>query len=256
MIQYHNIDPIIISFGVLKISWYSLSYVAGILFGWHYTSFLSAKFNLLITKKQIEDFITWVVISIIIGGRLGHVIFYDLNQYLANPIEILKTYEGGMSFHGAIIGILIASIIYSRKYSVSLSIITDLISTAAPLGIMLGRIANFINGELYGRATDVSWAVIFPSDPEFPRHPSQIYEAASEGLLLFIIMNFIAFKYNSLKIPFFQTGLFLIFYGVFRSICEIFREPDDILWCLTEGQVLSIPMIILGSYLLRKTYNK
>ena len=252
MIPYHNIDPIIISFGVLKVSWYSMSYVTGILFGWHYSGYLAQKFDLQITKKQIEDFITWIIISIIIGGRLGHVLFYDLDEYLANPIDILKTYEGGMSFHGAIIGVLIASLLYSRKHKIKLSTITDIIVTIAPFGIMLGRMANFINGELYGRATNVPWGIVFPDNPEFPRHPSQIYEAFSEGLLLFLIMNFMVFKYRAFHKPFLQTGLFLILYGIFRSICEIFREPDGIFWFLTEGQLLSIPMIISGIFILRE----
>jgi phosphatidylglycerol:prolipoprotein diacylglycerol transferase len=247
MIPYHNIDPVIASFGVLKISYYSLSYVIGILFGWYYACFLSQKFALPITKKQIEDFITWVIISIIIGGRLGHVLFYDPIWYFTHPIEILKTYEGGMSFHGAIIGVLIASFFYAKSQKIQMSIITDLICTVGPFGIMLGRIANFINGELYGRFTDVPWGMIFPDSPEFPRHPSQIYEAASEGLLIFIIMNIAAFKFNAFQQKYLQTGLFLISYGIARSICEIFREPDDIFWIFTEGQLLSIPMIVLGA---------
>jgi phosphatidylglycerol:prolipoprotein diacylglycerol transferase len=252
MIPYHNIDPVIASFGVLKISYYSLSYVIGILFGWYYSKLLAHKFQLAISGQQIEDFITWIIISIIIGGRLGHVFFYDAEAYLANPIEILKTYEGGMSFHGAILGVLIASILYSKSCRIPLYIITDLISTVGPFGIMLGRFANFINGELYGRFTNVPWGMIFPDSPEFPRHPSQIYEALSEGLLIFIIMNITAFKFGAFQKNYFQTGLFLILYAIARSICEIFREPDDMFWFFTEGQLLSIPMIILGICLLKR----
>ena len=252
MIPYHNIDPVILSFGTLKVSWYSLSYVIGIIFAWYYAVFLSKKFKLSITPRQIENFITWVIISIIIGGRLGYVLFYELDEYLDDPIEIFKTYNGGMSFHGAIIGVMLGAFFYTRKYNLSLVLFFDLLSVTAPAGIFLGRIANFINGELYGRITDVSWAVVFPYGGPFPRHPSQLYEALGEGLLLFIIMNILVFKFNSLKKPWLSSSVFFIGYGFARFICELFREPEHMLGPFTEGQVLSIPMIILGICLLKR----
>ena len=251
MIQYPNIEPVILSFGILKISWYSVSYVVGILFGWNYSIFLAQKFNLNIKKTQIEDFISWLILSIIIGGRLGYVLFYNLDDYLAHPIEILKTYEGGMSFHGAVIGILIGAILYSRKYKIPLYELSDLICVSAPFGIMLARIANFINGELYGKVTNSKLGMIFPANPDFPRHPSQLYEAFSEGLVLMIIMMIAVFYSNVLKYQYRATGIFLIFYAIFRSICEFFREPDGHILFFTEGQFLSLPMLIVGIIIIK-----
>jgi phosphatidylglycerol:prolipoprotein diacylglycerol transferase len=247
MIQFPDINPVIVSVGPLAVTWYSLSYVTGIIFGWYYFRVLSRKYNLGITTKHLEDFVTYAVLGIIIGGRLGYVILYEPLKYLAHPIDILKTYEGGMSFHGGVVGIVIATMLFCRKNKVHLSIITDLIATVAGVGIFLGRVANFINAELYGRITTVPWAVVFPGSDMSARHPSQLYEALFEGLLLSCIM---LFGQDMLKTRGLASGVFLIFYSTSRIVLEFFREPDMQIGFLfdsvTMGQVLSLPLFILG----------
>ncbi len=265
MLKFPDIDPVIISFGPLAVSWYSLSYLVGILLGWFYILKLirinkSTNLNIninnnnLITKQHIDDFISWVIIGIIIGGRLGYVLFYDPIKYFSNPIEILKTYEGGMSFHGGIAGYVAASAIFARLNKISFLELTDLSASAVPIGLFLGRIANFINGELYGRVTDVAWGFVFPRGGLQARHPSQLYEAALEGLVLFFIMFIAIFKFKSLEKRGFLSGLFLICYPIFRIIVEFFREPDAQIGFLAEwftmGQLLSIPMLLCGVLLI------
>lgn len=260
MLAFPNIDPVIISFGPLSVSWYSLSYVVSILFGWYYVLKLIKTHSLNITQKNIDDFISWAIIGIIIGGRLGYVLFYDPMKYFADPIQILKTYEGGMSFHGGISGLIIASFIFCKKYKIAFLGLLDLCSIVAPIGLFLGRIANFINAELYGRVTDVPWAFIFPGSDGLLRHPSQLYEAILEGFLLFFIQKYAAGKLGSLKFQGLLSGLFLIFYASFRIVVEFFREPDFKIGYLakyfTMGQLLCIPMIILGVVLIYFSKNQ
>lgn len=255
MLEFPNINPIIISFGPLAISWYSLSYVVGIVLGWFYIIKLIEKKYTTLEKQHIDDFITCVIIGIIVGGRLGYVIFYDPVKYFSNPIEILKTYEGGMSFHGGIIGFVVASIIFTKKNHIKYFTLVDAAAAATPIALFLGRIANFINAELYGRITDVPWAFIFPGSDGLPRHPSQLYEAALEGIVLFFILYFAITKYQGLKKPGFISGLFLIFYSGFRLIIENFREPDAHIGFhaefITRGQLLCIPMLIIGIIIIR-----
>lgn len=255
MLAFPNIDPIIISFGPLAVSWYSLSYVVGIVLGWFYILKLIEKKYTNLKKQHIDDFITWIIIGIIIGGRLGYVLFYDPVKYISNPIEILKTYEGGMSFHGGIIGFAIASILFTRKNNIKFFTLVDATAAAAPIALFLGRIANFINGELYGRVTDVSWSFIFPRSDGLPRHPSQLYEAALEGFVLFFILYFCVTKYQTLKKSGLISGLFLIFYSSFRLIIENFREPDSHIGLhadfITRGQLLCIPMLIIGMIIIK-----
>lgn len=258
-IEYPNINPYIIKFGELGITWYSLSYVLGILLGWVYARYLLNLFNdpTNVTKQHLSDFISWIIIGIVIGGRMGHVIFYDPEKYLADPIEILRTYHGGMSFHGALVGTILSIYFFSVKYKLDFRILADIVATSAPLGLFLGRIANFINGELWGRPTEIylPWAMVFPHADDLPRHPSQIYEALSEGLLLFFIMWFIAIR-GGLNKRLYMSGMFLIFYGIARIFCEFFREPDWHIGYLyssfTYGQLLSLPMIILGTIFIYK----
>jgi len=255
MLVFPNIDPIIISFGPLAVSWYSLSYVVGIVLGWFYILKLIEKKYTNLEKQHIDDFISWIIIGIIIGGRLGYVLFYDPVKYISNPIEILKTYEGGMSFHGGIIGFAIASILFTRKNNIKFFTLVDATAAAAPIALFLGRIANFINGELYGRVTDVSWSFIFPRSDGLPRHPSQLYEAALEGFVLFFILYFCVTKYQALKRSGLISGLFLIFYSSFRLIIENFREPDSHIGFhadfITRGQLLCIPMLIIGIIIIK-----
>lgn len=256
MLSFPDINPIILPLGPLAISWYSLSYVVGILIGWRYAIRVVKANDLGISPKNLDDFVSWVIIGIIIGGRLGYILFYDPAKYFSHPIEILKTYEGGMSFHGGIIGYITAAYLFSKKNNIHFLSLTDISAIVCPVTLMLGRIANFINAELYGRVTDVPWGVVFPGTIE-PRHPSQLYEAFCEGLLLIIILGFCANKTSALLKRGLISSLFLIFYSIFRIIIEFFREPDIqigfIVGDFTMGQLLCLPMLIVGIILMIKT---
>ncbi len=248
----HNLDPIIFSLGFFSIRWYSLAYVLGIVIGWWYGKKLISKKSYLseekFSLKHFDDLITYLVISIIIGGRLGYIIFYNIQYYLSNPIDIFKIWEGGMSFHGALIGIILGTYLFSIRRKIETLFLLDIIACVSPIGIFLGRIANFINGELVGKATSVSWSVIFPTVDFMPRHPSQLYEAVLEGLILFIILNIIFLKKK------YEIGtcsyLFLIYYGIFRIISELFREPDFQVGYIYDlasmGSLLSFVMLLSG----------
>ena len=248
----HSFDPVLINFGFMSIRWYSLAYIFGILFGWWYgKKIIIQKFKNLEKKpeiKQFDDLITYLIISMIVGGRLGYVIFYNFSFYSSNPIEIIKIWEGGMSFHGGLIGIIIGTYLFSLKTKTQMLFFLDIIACVSPIGIFLGRIANFINGELIGKVTSVPWAIIFPSIDMNPRHPSQIYEAFLEGVVLFYILRFIISK-KGYKIGT-CSYMFLILYGIFRSISEYFREPDAHIGYLfsvvSTGTFLSLIMIIVG----------
>ncbi len=248
----HNLDPVIINFGLLSIRWYSLAYIFGILLGWWYGKKilyrLNNNYNINFSIKVFDDFITYVIISIILGGRIGYVFFYNIDYYILNLKEIFFIWEGGMSFHGGLIGLILGSVIFSYKKNIELLILLDVLACVAPIGIFFGRISNFINAELIGKKTEVMWAVIFPNYDDEGRHPSQLYEAILEGLLLFFILNLFLSKTS------FQKGkcaaLFLILYGVFRVFAEIFREPDLQVGYLYEfismGSILSLIMFISG----------
>ena len=247
----HNFDPVALEIFSLEIRWYSLSYIFGILIGWLYCKkILIENKNL---SKLLDDLITYLIIGIIIGGRLGFVLFYNFKYYLNNPIEIIMIWNGGMSFHGGLLGVIIATIIFSNKHNVNKFIFLDLIAASAPIGIFLGRISNFINSELYGRESDVFWSVIFPKVDYIARHPSQIYEALLEGIILFFII-FYLIKKNYLLKSGIISSVFLIFYSLFRFIIEFFRTPDEhigfIFLNLTMGQAISIIFFCLGFYLL------
>ena len=252
MLEFPNINPVAIDLGIIQIRWYAISYIAGILFSWSLILNIIKFKNLKIDNKVISELISNSMIGIIIGGRLGYVIFYNPDYYLNNLLEIFKLWNGGMSFHGGFIGVVFA-VIYSSKISkTAILILADLIAIVAPIGIFFGRLANFINGELYGRITNHSFGMIFPNAGNSPRHPSQLYEAFFEGFLLFIIMLlFIKFT-NILNKKGLITALFLSCYGSFRFIIEFFREPDANIGLLyfnfSMGQLLSLPMIIVGLY--------
>ena len=254
----HNLSPILFDLGFFSIRWYSLAYIAGIILGWWFgKKIIFQKFQKTHNEisEKFDDLIAYLIFAIIIGGRAGYVIFYNFEFYFFNPIDILKIWEGGMSFHGALIGIIAATYFFSKKKNLSPLLLLDVIACVAPIGIFFGRIANFINGELVGKITSVSWSVIFPLVDMNPRHPSQIYEAIFEGLILFIILNIIINKKNYL------TGtcsyLFLIFYGIFRIFSELFREPDIqigyIFNFITMGMILSLFMILSGIALYKFT---
>ncbi len=257
MLVFPNINPVILSFGPFAVSYYSLAYVIGIILGAFYAGKLADKYSSNINSKMMEDFITYAVIGIIIGGRLGYVFFYDFNKFIHQPIDILKTYEGGMSFHGGFAGIIVASILFCRRHKIFFLTLTDLLAIVTPIGLLLGRIANFINGELYGRTTDLPWAFVFPYSDGLPRHPSQLYEAFLEGFCLLIIMFL---NRSKLKLQGYNSGLFLICYGCFRILIECFREPDAqvgfLFNMITMGQLLSLPMIGFGIVILCRSKLK
>ena len=246
----NNFDPIAFQIFSLEIRWYSLAYIIGITLGWIYCKKKLIKNQLII--DLFDDFITYLVIGVILGGRIGYVLFYNLNFYLENPIEILMIWNGGMSFHGGLIGIIIASKLFSNKHKISQFIFLDLVALSAPIGIFFGRIANFINSELYGVATHVPWSVKFILVDNIKRHPSQLYEAFFEGIILFFILNYY-FKKDYLKKPGLISGLFLIFYSLFRFFAEFFRSPDPqigyLILNLTMGQLISVGFLIIGALL-------
>jgi len=254
-INFLNIDPILINIGPLPIRWYSIAYIAGILIGISYIKYLSKKANFKLPKDFFDNFLIFIIIGIIIGGRLGYVFIYDPSSFISQPIKILKTWTGGMSFHGGLLGFIVSTIIFSKKYRVNHWKIFDLSACAAPIGIFFGRIANFINGELVGRVTDVSWGVFFPGAGYMARHPSQIYEALTEGIIVFIIMNICFLKYKLFKKERMLSGLFGITYSIGRFVVEFFREPDQsigyILNHFTMGQIISLLLIALSIVIIK-----
>ena len=243
----NNFDPVAFQIFSIEIRWYSLSYIFGIILGWFYCK------KFLIKDKKIvnlfDDLITYLIIGIIIGGRLGYVIFYNPIYYSKNLIEIFMIWNGGMSFHGGVLGTIIVTYIFGKKNNINCCIFLDLIAMSAPIGIFLGRISNFINSELYGRQTDIFWAVIFKKIDNLSRHPSQIYEAFFEGIILFILLNFV-FKKYFFKSPGIISSIFIIFYSLFRFLIEFTREPDAQLGFIflnfTLGQIISIIFFIAG----------
>ena len=248
----HNLNPIIFDFGILSLRWYSLAYILGIVFGWWYGKkiifFINNRNKKNYNLDLFDDYITYIIISLIIGGRLGYVLFYNIEYFFSNPVEIFFIWNGGMSFHGGLLGIIIGTIIFSKKNNFDKLVLLDVVSCVAPVGIFFGRLANFINAELYGKPTDVPWAVIFPLVDNQGRHPSQIYEALLEGALLFFILNLIIKKTSYKKGI--CAAIFLIFYSISRIISEFFREPDIqvgyIFNYISMGSLLSFFMFGLG----------
>ena len=254
-LSFPSISPVMLSLGPLEIRWYSLAYIIGFLFSWIYIKKLSLNKSLYDRKsnfdlKLVDDLVFYSVIGLIIGARFGYIIFYNLEFYLQNPLNVFYVWEGGLSFHGGLIGIIIAALYTSRIYKTKFLELTDLICVSAPVGIFLGRISNFINGELYGRPSSTLFGIIFPTADNQYRHPSQLYEAFLEGLILFIVLNISIFFFKTLSRPGYISGLFLLFYGLFRFLVEFSREPDIqvgfIYTFLTMGMILSVPMIIAG----------
>ncbi len=251
---FPNIDPIIFSVGPIAVRWYALSYIAGLLLGIKYVAIFVSKSPYALEKNNVDDLLVWMAIGVILGGRIGYVAFYNLEVYLRNPIEILKVWQGGMSFHGGLIGVVCVTVLFCRQRKLSFWRVSDAIACATPIGLLFGRIANFINGELFGRVSDLPWAVIFPNGGPSPRHPSQLYEAFFEGLLLFFILFFFSKNVEMRHRPGFLSGVFLMGYGIARGFVELFREPDQQIGFLfgfyTIGQLLSTPLIIYGFYLI------
>ncbi|WP_417822431.1 prolipoprotein diacylglyceryl transferase [Terasakiella sp.] len=248
--SFPDIDPALIQIGPFAIRWYALAYIAGLMLGWAYIKCMCGRFKHAITSENVDGFLFWAIVGVIIGGRGGYVLFYNLDYYASNPMAILQVWKGGMSFHAGFLGVVVATYLYARKKKIEVMLLADLVATAAPIGLLFGRVANFINGELYGRVTDVAWGVVFPNGEEAPRHPSQRYEAALEGLLLFAILNILV-RFSAVRERRgLSTGIFLIGYGLARSFVELFRQPDVQIGFLaggsTMGQWLSAPMIVIG----------
>jgi phosphatidylglycerol---prolipoprotein diacylglyceryl transferase len=254
VIPYPAIDPVAVNIGPFPIRWYALAYIGGLAFGWLYAWLLVRNDKLWGATPRpnadtIGDLVLYSALAIVVGGRLGQVIFYEWSYYSAHPLEILELWNGGMSFHGGLIAACLAIWCVARQSKMSILTIGDICAAAAPIGILLGRIANFIRPEEWGRPTDVPWAMVFPGVDALPRHPSQLYEAALEGLLLFVVLAFCV-RGGALKRPGLTTGIFLVGYGITRIFCEFFREldpqPAQLVYWLTMGMVLSVPMIVAG----------
>lgn len=261
---FPDFDPVAIQLGPIAIRWYALSYVVGLLLAWRYSLRLAQRPPHLVSTDDLDDFLTWAILAVILGGRLGFVLFYQPGYYLANPSAIYKIWEGGMAFHGGLAGVALAMVIFARRRQIRLLGMTDIVSAAAPIGLFLGRVANFINGELYGRVTDVPWAVIFRHAGPEPRHPSQLYEAALEGILLFAVLAWLIYgPVRSLRRPGLTTGVFVGGYGLARMLVENFRQPDEyigeqgfLLLNTTWGQWLSVPLVAGGAYLVIRALRR
>lgn len=253
MLEFPNIDPVIFEIGPFAVRWYALAYIAGLFGGWYYVKWLDKKEPIL-HKEAWDNLVVWALFGVILGGRVGYVLFYNLPYYLEEPAAIIKVWQGGMSFHGGALGVILALYLFAKRYKVPYLKLMDMVVCAVPLGLFFGRIANFINGELYGRHSDAPWAMIFPNSDLLPRHPSQLYEALLEGAVLFIILSLLAIFTKIRQYPGILGGLFLIGYGAARTAIEPFREPDTHLGVFfgyfTMGQLLSVPMILLGLYLI------
>jgi phosphatidylglycerol---prolipoprotein diacylglyceryl transferase len=254
---YPDIDPIAFHLGPLAVRWYGLAYLAGFVLGWRYALMLAKRgvsFRGAPSVADIDDYLTWVVVGVIVGGRLGSVLFYNLPFYLQNPLEILMVWHGGMSFHGGFLGVATVTLIFSLRRGIKPMALADLACAAAPIGLFFGRIANFINGELWGRPWNGPWSMVFPHDPEqLPRHPSQLYEAGLEGIILFIVLAVLIRLPAVQRRPGVVSGIFVVGYGFARVVVENFRMPDAQLGFLTDGltmgQILSLPMIAAGALL-------
>lgn len=249
------IDPVAIQIGPLAIRWYALAYIAGIVIGWRIARRLVEALPRAATKEQLDDYVTWATLGIILGGRLGYVLFYRPGYYLGHPLEALMVWQGGMSFHGGMLGVILATWIFTRKHGLDPLRFGDRVAVVVPIGLFFGRLANFANGELWGRATDVPWAMVFPHDPtQLSRHPSQLYQAGLEGIALSILMWALWWGTKARARTGTLTGALLAGYGAARIIGEFFREPDANLGFLlagtTMGQLLSLPMVAIGIVLI------
>ncbi len=261
-LPFPAIDPVLVSIGPFVVRWYALAYIAGLVLGWRYMRALSAKPPVAAAPEDVDDFLLWATLGVVLGGRLGYVLFYRPDYYLANPLEILAVWQGGMAFHGGILGVTVAGIAFVRKRKIAALPFADRLACAAPLGLFFGRIANFINGELWGRTADVPWAMVFPRGGPLARHPSQLYQAALEGLLLFVILYVLQRRDSVRARPGLIAGVFIGGYGIARILGEMFREPDAHIGLLvfgtTWGQWLSLPMVAIGAALIaraRRTKN-
>jgi phosphatidylglycerol---prolipoprotein diacylglyceryl transferase len=264
VLTFPNVDPVLFQIGPFAVRWYALAYIAGLVFAAAYMKRLVSTASLwggtrpTMTAPQIDDFFIWTVLGVVLGGRLGYVLFYKPLHYLANPIDIVRMWDGGMSFHGGFLGVVVACFLYGRRIGATLDRMLDLGAASVPVGLGLGRAANFINGELWGRATDVPWAFVFPDDAaQVPRHPSQLYEAFLEGLVLFVLVRIATHRFQALRHAGRASGVFALVYGLSRIVVEVFREPDAHLGYfagfITMGMILSLPLCAVGIWLLLRS---
>lgn len=253
-LPFPRIDPNLLEIGPFAIRWYALAYIAGLLLGWRYMLRLNSSRAHLTTSEVIDELLVWAMVGVVLGGRLGYVVFYNLSFYMENPSLIFAVWMGGMSFHGGLLGVTLTIIWFAKRRHLELLRLSDLVSCAVPLGLFFGRIANFINGELFGRVTDVPWAMTFPRGGPLPRHPSQLYEAALEGIVLFALLAWLAWHKSALQKPGMLTGVYLLGYALARALIELVRQPDVQIGFLplgtTIGQWLSVPMLFGGLYLI------
>ncbi|MFM8820132.1 MAG: prolipoprotein diacylglyceryl transferase [Phenylobacterium sp.] len=263
---YPEIDPVLIHIGPLAIRWYALAYIVGILAAWRYATSMISRPGLWepaippVDKSGLEDLVLWVTLGIIVGGRLGHVLFYTPGLLVSDPLEVFKIWNGGMSFHGGCLGVLVAVALFTRRQGLNLYSMGDLVCAVVPIGLFLGRVANFINGELWGRPSQLPWAMVFPSAGPEPRHPSQLYEALLEGVILFLVLRWATHRARLLSRPGVTAGLFFSGYALARILVEVVREPDfympDFPLGLTMGMILSLPMAVFGGWLIRRGMNQ
>ncbi len=260
VIPYPVIDPIAVSLGPFEIRWYALAYIVGLVLGWRYCMALAAKPPNVARPQDIDDFLVWATLGVVLGGRTGYVLFYRPEYYFANPGEILRIWHGGMSFHGGALGVMVALVLFCRQRAIPLLGLSDIIACAVPIGLFFGRIANFINDELWGRVTDVPWAMVFPNGGPLPRHPSQLYEATLEGIVLFTVLYLLQRSRVVRERRGTLTGSFLIGYGMARIIAEFFRQPDANLGFIfmgaTMGQLLSMPVLLAGAFFVWYAWKK
>ena len=261
VLAFPGFDPVAFSLGPLVVRWYALAYIAGLLFAQWYMKRLVGNVALwagrqpTMTAQQIDDFFAWSMLGVVLGGRIGYVLFYNPLHYLGRPLDVLRVWDGGMSFHGGFLGVVVACLLYGRRIGAGLDSMLDLGAASVPVGLGLGRLANFVNGELWGRATELPWAMVFPNDPsQLPRHPSQLYEATLEGLVLFLAVRIATHRFKALAQPGRASGIFALGYGLSRIAAEFAREPDAQLGFfagfLTMGMILSVPLCAVGVWLL------
>lgn len=262
-LQFPDIDPVALTLGPLQIHWYALAYVFGFIAAWRLAVRICKLDNDPDRRPNavdIDDYISWAILGVLLGGRLGYVLFYNLPMYLDTPLEAFKLWHGGMSFHGGVIGVVLSLILFHKFKKVPFWRLADTAAAVTPIGFLLGRLANFVNGELYGRVTDMPWGIVFPRGGEESRHPSQLYEAGTEGILLFIILYTLIHIKSVRQREGFVSGAFMLGYGLFRFVCEMFREPDVQLGFLfdqvTMGQILCLPMMLAGVVFIAMSMKK
>lgn len=258
-LPFPMIDPVLVEIGPFAIRWYALAYIAGIVLGWLLARRLVALPSAVASREQLDDYVTWATLGIILGGRLGYVLFYRPGHFLVHPAEILAVWQGGMSFHGGMLGVILATLLFCRRQGIDPLGFGDRIAPVVPIGLLFGRLANFINGELWGRVTDLPWGMVFPTGGPEPRHPSQLYQASLEGAVLLALLLLLVHRPAIRARRGFLTGAFLAGYAVARLVGEVFRQPDAHLGFLfagiTMGQLLSLPMLAAGLWLMARSRN-